>query len=89
MKIETFACDVCKVQKKDANHWFKVYILRPLRSKSDDRAPEPTGFVVTTWEAEKPTMTNGDIGEAGHICGHNCATQYISKKLFHGGELTQ
>lgn len=40
MEIKTILCDVCKFQKKEANHWFKAVKL------------SVPGVSVYPWEAE-------------------------------------
>lgn len=68
MKIDTYQCDICQVQKRDANHWFRGYKL------SDQR-----GIVIIGWDA----IPTGDVVEdfEAHLCGADCLHQWLSKNL--------
>lgn len=68
MKVETYACDRCHVQKKDVNHWFRAYKL--MRKQ---------GVVIIEWDAT-PTGDEVEDFEA-HLCGANCVTEWLSKNL--------
>jgi len=70
MKVETFACDVCQVQKKAANHWWRVY------------APLPEGGVlVLPWDSGLQLPGYLEAKEPAHICGENHVLQWISEHL--------
>lgn len=77
MKVETYACDQCKTQKKDANHWFKAY-----------RFEDVQGVAIVPWKAESVYIAGGGTVSAvtenadAHLCGANCVTEWLSKNLF-------
>jgi hypothetical protein len=61
MKSEIYRCDVCKVEKKESNHWFKAW--------RRDEPPKPNAFVLYHWQ--DPAATTCDI----HLCSLPCATK--------------
>lgn len=71
MKVETYACDICGAQRKDANHWFKAYRLNGV-----------VGIVIVSWEV---TVVSGklelSVHSEAHLCGADCVTQWLSKNL--------
>lgn len=67
MKIETFACDQCKTQKKDANHWFRAAVL------------VDASIVIRPWES-RPLELELKTPEA-HLCGAACVSQWVSQNL--------
>ena len=69
MKIDSYACDVCQVQKKAANHWWRGYKLM-------DRQ----GVVIIEWDG-LPTADSVENFEA-HLCGASCVAEWVSKRLF-------
>lgn len=71
MKIDTFQCDVCKTQKKEANHWFKGYKFLL------------GGLAIHRWD-DTPTGDDVENFEA-HLCGADCLTQWISKNFLNAG----
>jgi len=50
MNIETFACDVCGAQKKDANRWWKVYAVASMDPHATAEQAQLTGLLVAAWE---------------------------------------
>lgn len=87
MKIDhPYACNVCQVQKKETNHWWKAFLLRGVEDEL-----KTTGIVVVPWEVNEvrgPAPTFEPIKSLlvdnadAHLCGRECATKYISKTLF-------
>jgi hypothetical protein len=80
-EIKTFACDICKTQKKDANHWWVVFQTYPENNHN--------GIMLLPWETEKvfladaettihPTVSKADA----HLCGVDCVTKWLSQNLF-------
>ena len=75
MKIDSWKCDGCGVQKKDANHWFKGYQL------------VEKGIVIAPWDTGEAFIAGGgtlslDIDRAdAHLCGASCVTEWLSKNL--------
>ena len=67
MKIDSWKCDICNVQRREANHWFRAYKLIS------------GGVVIIHWD-EKPTGDDVENFEA-HLCGADCVTQWLSKNL--------
>jgi hypothetical protein len=70
MKVDTYKCDVCNVQKQTSNHWWL------LRLVPDQNSSEPLGANILRWDADDPL--NSDFE---HICGADCVTQWLSKNL--------
>lgn len=68
MRIETFQCDICKTQKKDANYWWRAC-----------RLPDAEAVVLMKWEAD-PQLEVSQQSEA-HLCGPDCIYQWLSKNL--------
>ena len=74
MKIETFCCDVCQVQKKDANRWWTAYRVAG-------------GLSILSFHSDPPGEKDLiDEVEPAHLCGEECAMKYISKNLFHSDQ---
>ena len=67
MKIDSWSCDICGVQKQRTNHWFRGYQL------------SAGGIVIIPWDAP-PTADNVEDFEK-HLCGADCSTQWLSKTL--------
>lgn len=68
MKVDTFACDICAVQKKEVNHWFKGCIfLDKMRTRS---------IQISPWDSEYPLAH-----ESKHFCGVEHAIKWASKTL--------
>lgn len=70
-RVDTFCCDVCGRQKKDANHWFRAYRLHGV-----------DGIIVVSWEAAAvlgrlELSTDGEV----HLCGAECGSQWVSRTL--------
>lgn len=79
MKVETYACDQCKTQKKATNHWFRAYRVKDSTTENDQ-----AGILILTWDAKSETVASGfnDIESANaHLCGANCVTEWLSKNL--------
>lgn len=68
MKIDSYACDVCQVQKKAANHWWRGYKLSDAQ-----------GVVIVEWDST--TVEPVENFEA-HLCGASCVAEWVSKRLF-------
>lgn len=69
MKIDTWRCDICQAQKKDANRWWKVYMVAG-------------GALIVQWESPEPDIRQPKAtSSAGHLCGANCVTEWLSKNL--------
>lgn len=66
MNVDTFACDICFVQKKTANRWWKVY-------------PVKGGVVILEWDSELQGVTATDT--PAHLCGENHVFEWVSKHL--------
>jgi hypothetical protein len=82
MKIgQPYACDVCQTPKKEANHWWKAFLL-----KIDGAI---ASVLVVGWDVNRITAPGGQIQTLtvedadAHLCGEECALKYISKNLFH------
>ena len=43
MKIDTWACDICKTQKKETNHWYKGWINEEFSGR---------GICIYQWHVE-------------------------------------
>jgi len=79
--VETYSCDICNTQKKDANHWWKAFLLKDQRGAI-------VGFVVLDWNASPITdpVLNSDRSELSvnkadaHLCGAEHLMKWITKK---------
>jgi len=65
MKIDTWACDICKVQKKETNHWYKG------QTSTD---PLYKGIHIYEWNV----VVNSDCS---HLCGIECVTKWMGREL--------
>lgn len=83
MKVETYACDVCGIQKKDANRWWKVAFLAGGADKQ-----KRLGVLITSWNVDpitqlkSPQTFNAPLLNVADVCGEECAMKFISKNLF-------
>lgn len=70
MKVDTYICDLpgCGVQKKDANHWWRVYRIED-------------GLVIANWSASFRDVTLPAAAEVADLCGEQHAIEWISKNL--------
>ena len=65
-EIKTYACDECRVQKKETNHWWEVF-----------RLPDTQGIAIFPFDGES---FEGWV-KVADLCGANCVAQYMSKNL--------
>lgn len=67
MKVDTYQCEICGVQKAAANHWWKVY-------------PVLGGLIILEWDAE---LVNGihPTETPAHLCGESHTLEWVSKRL--------
>ncbi len=76
MKVETCACDICGVQKKETNHWWKAYL-----------AVDGSGVLVTRLDDQSSLSLRNDPTQqwdaAADLCGAQHVLEYLSKNLFH------
>ena len=72
MKIDTWACDICKIQKKETNHWFRGL---ELDSCSPDEKPVRC-IQILPWEAKLPETV-----ECSHLCGIECVMKWCGREL--------
>jgi hypothetical protein len=89
MRVETYACDICGTQKKDANRWWKIRIYSVPNPKTETE-PLPVGsvaaIVIQPWAAtnqggiETTTRLQENNGTI-HLCGEQCVMQYVSQVL--------
>jgi hypothetical protein len=80
MNINTQACDVCRVQKKESNHWYKAYLL------DRDANNRLSGIMVLEWDINSITQPLHRVellpeNADAHLCGADCASRWISKIL--------
>jgi hypothetical protein len=83
-KVDTYACNVCQVQKKEANHWLHGHVvgagivLIPWSEKwtvgGDLRVVEGTAIKSAKCMA---AIENADA----HLCGLEHAMQWAAKEL--------
>lgn len=68
MRKETYNCDICGVERREANHWFFA------------RSPGPGTLTVLTWEAAWALGTSA-MGAEGmlHLCGTECLQRYLGR----------
>ncbi len=75
MKVNSWQCDICGVQKKDANRWWKVYSLEGDR-----------GILIAPWDAVRVSLTDEQpvflaLDDAVHLCGEQHVMEWLSKTL--------
>ena len=67
MKIDTFQCDICGIQKQPSNHWFRLF-------RNED------GLLVVPWESESIRVEVQN--DHAHVCGHAHVVEWMSKEFF-------
>jgi len=80
MKVETYACDLCGVQKKAANRWWKVFLLQ---SAINDAT---VGVLTVEWDVNSITkpLARADLlpeRADAHLCGSQHVLEWIQKQL--------
>jgi len=82
MKVDTYKCDICGIEKKDANHWWKAAEVT--------QDGKPAGIIISQWKTRfyVPTIPEMqayrnffDAGRESHFCGENHVFQWVSEKL--------
>lgn len=67
-ELHSYTCDQCGAMKKEANHWFKAYVLT-----------EPNvGVVIVPAEFEAPGIVREKRLD---LCSHSCVSKLVSKVL--------
>lgn len=66
MKATVYKCDVCGVERKEANHWFLLWI--------DGHGIIADGFLIKTWNKNE---ANRD--DVRHVCGQEHLNVLISR----------
>jgi hypothetical protein len=64
------ACDVCKVQKKETNHWWIGRVVWKASGK------EPSGLAIIP-AAVEPRRRKGDVD----LCSQGCAHSWTDAQL--------
>jgi len=77
MEVKTFACDICKIHKKESNHWFEGYLLGG-KANSTGVQIHKWGSSPLTAEVTAPSPEQADA----HLCGQECAAKFLSTYLF-------
>lgn len=67
-KIETYACDVCHTQRKEANHWWKVHRV-------------DGGALVLGWDDELTRLVGTVETADAHLCGVQHVLEWLSKHV--------
>jgi len=75
MKIDTHACDICKVQKREVNHWFKAFTFQHVVKGKEGLM----GIQILPWEAEFPRVF--EDSNVIHLCGIECAMKWSGREL--------
>lgn len=65
MKIDSYACDVCGVQKKEANHWWLVNI------------DEANTLLIMPWKADR--VDDCQLHLCGEACVAKKVAEFLSK----------
>lgn len=66
MKIETYKCDVCGVQKGETNHWFKVIFVAG-------------GDGMFLFPAHRECMSSE--GKEFDLCGQQCVQRKVEEYI--------
>lgn len=71
-KVNTYACDICGVQRKETNHWLTFSVF------TDDQQKQ--GFQVQQWDDKR-----ADFSWVTHLCGAQClgkkVAQFVSEEM--------
>ncbi len=67
MIVETFACNECKVLRREANHWFRAAKL------------SSGVFTIAPWDNGPLMLADGDKEQ--HLCSEKCASVAMSKAI--------
>lgn len=69
MESIKYTCDECGVEKRESNHWFRLFTTKT------NNLPD-TVFVASTWNiAELPDT---EIFKEQHLCSESCLLKKIS-----------
>jgi hypothetical protein len=81
VRVETYKCDVCGAERKEANHWWKG---RTAHARSNGGRGPVVGVFVSKWEAHEKYFEHATPAwseQESHLCGENCVAQFVSKSL--------
>jgi len=86
MKLETYKCDVCGVQKQESNHWLKGYLIDSGRINSAEAVKGKTvGAMIIPWDVKefsRPWNAVALLPEPdAHLCGPGHALEWMSKQV--------
>ena len=65
-KLTSWTCDVCGVQKQEANHWWTYH-----SRGSGDHSSVP---IIRIWN-----WGDCNIPEIGHLCGEQCVLKKVAE----------
>lgn len=68
MERTTFFCDVCGVEKKESNHWWRILLF-----KNNPKAP----LQLYPWDGNR--IEPAEHLTQLHLCGHGCVMQKVSE----------
>jgi hypothetical protein len=72
MKVDTYECDVCRVQKKEANHWWLA---------SDHVFSGHGSFAVYPWSEKDFVEKEWPDLPLIHMCGESCVQKKLAEFL--------
>lgn len=80
-KIEKYTCDMCGAEKKEANHWFRVFVF-PASVKDGQAiyivpwmSPYMPALIYTKADKTEPLQRFRD---ERHVCGEKCLHSAVS-----------
>jgi len=78
----TFRCDICKVEKKETNHWWKGYLIA-----GDEAHKFNAGIMVLPWDLPSQLSTDDNpmppdvMATEKHLCGEQHVAEWVSQNL--------
>lgn len=73
MRKDTFTCDVCGVERKDANHWF---VLSFRNDGHVEGVEVGISVLIYYWTDKTAKLPN-----VRHACGQQCVLKHINEFL--------
>lgn len=76
-KKEAYTCDVCGVERMEANHWFKM-----RRASSNNRFDGNDLLVIGRWEWKAVNYaidSQQEYSDMIHLCGQTCAHKLLDQ----------
>jgi hypothetical protein len=74
VKVSTYKCDQCGIQKGETNHWWLLFSDIEVTKVGNRQELFRSGVLIVPWDA-----VSADHDDAKHICSQGCASKEVSQ----------